>query len=375
MEKRNLDGNSVSLLGFGCMRLPLLDKSDQTSVDLTLAQKMIDAAYARGVNYFDTAYVYHGGKSEEITAKLLKKYPRESYYVATKYPIWNLNSAEDIPRIFEEQLARLDTDYIDYYLLHGLNGGVLDKIEEFGLYDYFAEQKKLGRIRHLGFSFHDAPEVLEKIIAAHKYDFAQIQLNYYDWTYQKAEIQYNILKDANIPVIVMEPIRGGFLANPTPEGAEYIKSFSLTPANLALRYAAQYENVKVILSGMSSFEQVAENLDIFTDYKPLTQTENDAAKKVSDIIEKTKSVPCTECRYCMDCPSGVDIPGIFKLYNHYMVIKDEMATAHMYQMFFTKQSRPENCVNCGACVTHCPQHIAIPDALAAAKETLGSLRG
>ncbi|MDR1688428.1 MAG: aldo/keto reductase [Clostridiales bacterium] len=369
MEKRTMCGESVSLLGFGCMRFPTADKK----IDFAKTEQMIDEAISKGVNYFDTAYPYHGGKSETVVGEILKKYPRESFYLATKYPPWMLNAPKDLDEIFNTQLKRLQTGYIDFYLIHSLERGNMDKIKQMKVYEHFAKLKDSGKIRHLGFSFHDTPDILEGILEYKQWDFAQVQFNYLDWSYLNAEKCYELLNAHNVPLVVMEPVRGGFLANPAPHVTEFINKGGITPAALALKWAAQFENVKVVLSGMSSPQQVAENLALFGNYTKITQKENDLATEAVKMITEIKNIPCTACRYCMECPNGVDIPELFKVYNHLKAVNDNFRTGITYRNYFGESRKPENCTSCGLCAPKCPQHIDIPKELAMVKDTLNSI--
>lgn len=369
MEKRKLRGESVSLLGFGCMRFPV----ENRKIDIAQTEKMIDLAISSGVNYFDTAYPYHGGKSETTLGLILKNYQREKLYIADKFPPWLLNSPSSMGEIFKTQLTRLGTDYVDFYLLHSLDRGIMDKINNMKVYEHFTREKEKGRIKYLGFSFHDTPEALEKILSLHDWDFVQIQMNYLDWTYQNAKKSYELLAERSIPVVVMEPIRGGFLANPAPHISEFIKNTGITPAALALRWVSQFENVKVILSGMSSLEQVRENISIFGGYTPVTQEEIKTAEAAVEMINQIKAIPCTGCGYCMDCPSGVDIPELFKIYNHNKAVGDDFRTGHSYRYQFDQSKKPENCTGCNKCVSRCPQHIDIPVELSKVKTRLNAL--
>jgi predicted aldo/keto reductase-like oxidoreductase len=372
MEKRTLVNETVSLLGFGCMRLPLKGKK----IDMDETAKMFDLSVKSGVNYFDTAYPYHDGKSESVTGEILKNYSREQFYIADKFPPWMLNSPSDMDQIFNTQLKRLGIDYmkyIDFYLLHSLERGCMDKIINMKVYEHFLKKKEAGIIKYLGFSFHDTPDVLEEIVERYDFDFAQIQMNYLDWSYMNAEKSYNILASRNIPVIVMEPVRGGFLADPAPAVTGMIKEKGITPAALALKWAAGFDAVKVVLSGMSSLEQVKENTALFTGYKKITDDEKKLAETAAQMISDIKTFPCTGCRYCMDCPAGVDIPELFRIYNHYMAVKDNFRVGLTYKNYFDPAKKPENCTRCGECSKRCPQHIDIPAALDKAKVTLNAL--
>jgi predicted aldo/keto reductase-like oxidoreductase len=358
-------GLTVSALGFGCMRFPLTDENEPKTIDFGKTEAMIDEAYRAGVNYFDTAYVYHGERSEEVTGKILAKYPRESFYVADKFPQWMLKTEDDVARIFEEQLERLGMEYIDFYLLHALEAGALDRVRQNRLYELMLREKERGRIKRLGFSFHDKPDVLQTIVDEHDYDFAQIQLNYYDWTHQDAKRQLEILESKNIPVVVMEPVRGGFLAAPTEEGTKYIAERlpDTPPARLALRWASQFESVKVVLSGMTAMEQVNENIAAFSGMPPFTQKEREVCESVVEIVKRTNVVPCTSCKYCLDdCPKKIDIPKFLGLYNFYSIFRDNWNTSVQYAAI-PKDKHPSLCVKCGKCAAHCPQHIEIPKVL------------
>lgn len=351
----------VSLLGMGCMRLPKLDP-EKEDIDYEKAQEIIDYAYAHGVNYFDTAYGYHGGKSELFVGQALEKYPRESFLLASKMPIWCVKEKGDVERIFEEQLQKCRTDYFDFYLFHAQNAANFAKCQEFGVYEFLSKMKAEGKIRRLGFSFHDTPEVLRHICDTYSWDFAQIQLNYLDWEMQDAKGQYELLTERGIPVIIMEPVRGGTLASPCEAADTLFREArpDKSVASWAIRFAASLPNVLTVLSGMSNMEQVQDNVETMTGFEPLTEKDRTVIAAALDAYKKKDTVPCTGCRYCMDCPFGVDIPGVFKVYNHYAVEKDkELFLKEMEQ--FSPASGPEHCVACGNCMKHCPQSIQIPE--------------
>ena len=360
----------VSLLGMGCMRLPKVDP-EKEDIDYEKAQEIIDYAYANGVNYFDTAYGYHGGQSELFVGQALKKYPRESFFLASKMPIWCVKEKGDVERIFNEQLQRCQTDYFDFYLFHSQNAANFQKCQEFGVYEFLSQMKAEGKIRRLGFSFHDTPEVLRHICDTHPWDFVQIQLNYLDWEMQDAKTQYRILNDREIPVIVMEPVRGGALASPC-EAADILfreERPDKSVASWAIRFAASLPGVLTVLSGMSNMEQVRDNVDTMTRFEPLTDREREVIDEALEAYRKKDTVPCTGCRYCMDCPFGVDIPKMFSLYNHYVLDRDGEDYLEAYEAQ-PESERADQCQACGACMEKCPQHIRIPDQMVTIRETV-----
>lgn len=359
---------SVSVLGFGCMRLPKITP-DKEDIDYDKAQELIDYALAHGINYIDTAFPYHGKTSEDFVGQALKKHDRSSFLLATKMPIWEVNTKEDVDRIFNLQLKKLQTNYIDFYLMHALSKDNFEKSRQFGVYEYLLQKKKEGAIRHLGFSFHDKPDVLEEICNTYEWDFSQIQLNYLDWEMQDAKQQYEILERHHIPCIVMEPIRGGTLANPCEAANELFKAArpDKSIASWALRYAATLPNVITVLSGMSDMEQMVDNVNTMTDFEPLTDADYTVIEKAAEAYRTKDTVPCTGCRYCMDCPFGVDIPKMFSLYNQYAVDKDEETYKAAY-LATPESERATSCVACGNCETHCPQSIHIPEKMTMIRE-------
>jgi predicted aldo/keto reductase-like oxidoreductase len=366
-------GDSLSLLGFGCMRFPKIQK-DKQDIDYAAAQEMIDYAYSHGVNYYDTAYPYHEGMSETFVGHALKKYPRESFYLADKMPSWLLNSLEDGKRIFEEQLKKCQVDYFDFYLCHSIGGSVKEfenRYEKTGVLSYLREEKARGRIRHLGFSFHGVPEVLEELADRHEWDFIQIQLNYLDWDMQNAKRQYEILEKRGIPCVVMEPVRGGSLCSLCEEAVSLLKTEQpeRSLASWAIRFAASLPNVMTVLSGMSTLEQVEDNVNTMTDFEPLTDCERSVLGEAVAVYLKTGTIPCTGCRYCMDCPSGVDIPAVFAAYNRCasagrlpLSTADRENAGYFREAYesLPEAARADRCVGCEACMQHCPQRIKIP---------------
>lgn len=348
----------LSRLGMGAMRLPMRDKDH---IDYEKAHAILDRAYAAGINYYDTAYVYNGGDSERCLGAWLQKYPRDSVYIASKF---HVDANPDYEAVFEEQLKRLQTDHIDFYLLHCLKDHNADKYLDGGAFDYFLEQKKKGRITYLGFSSHADITTLTRFADHYAWDFAQIQLNYYDWVYGTAAREYAVLADRNIPIMVMEPVRGGRLASLTPEVEVMLRQIhpDWSMAAWALRFVKSHSQIQVILSGMSTLEQLADNLDTFADDRGLDPSEMDTLMEAGKRFRSQLHVPCTECRYCVDeCPMGIDIPAFLKRYNAYKI---DGAWALKGMATVDSQGKPWDCVGCGACAGHCPQDIAIPAIMA-----------
>ena len=363
MEYREFDksGLKTSLLGFGCMRFPTLENGE---IDEKQAEEMLDNAMKSGVTYFDTAYPYHGGASEPFTGKVLGKYPRESYYLATKLPCWEVNSLEDAKRLFEEQLKRLDKDYVDFYLLHALNRDRWRKMAELGVPQYCDELKKQGRIKHFGFSFHDGFSAFEEIITARQWDFCQIQLNYMDVDEQAGIKGYELAERLGVPVVVMEPVKGGTLANLPDDVAEIFRAYDpeSSLSSWAMRWCASFDNVKLILSGMTEMYQVEDNLKTFGDYKPMTDEEKKLVEKAAAKILSKMRNGCTDCRYCQPCPFGVNIPKNFDIWNKCFAYENfENAKKRWAEM--DDKEKAKNCVKCGKCEKKCPQKIEIRENL------------
>lgn len=364
-------GDKVSALGFGCMRLPM----NGEKIDTALASRMLDETRDAGVNYFDTAYFYIGSQSEPFVGDYLSKLPRDSYYVATKMPLWSVNEGEkDLDKIFEDQLKKLKTDHIDFYLLHSMSQGTFDKAKEIGAVEWLKKQKKKGRIRHMGFSFHDSYEVFEKHITGDWVEFVQLQYNYMDIDDQAGDKGLDLSKSLNIPVIVMEPVKGGTLANLPENIAEPFRKLhpDWSIASWAIRFAVSRDGVKHTLSGMSTLEQVRDNLGTVIDFKPLTEEELDAVWQVRQNILNSVKNGCTDCRYCMPCPFGVNIPGNFSIWNTYHMYGDKGGARGRYNRL-KEEERGSNCQNCGQCEELCPQKIKIRDDLAAASAELEAL--
>lgn len=365
---------TLPLLGFGAMRLPT--HADDT-IDEEKVAEMVAYAMAHGVNYFDTAYPYHNGESERVMGRVLSKYPRDSFYLATKYPGHQIVSTGYNPaEIFEEQLEKCGVDYFDFYLLHNVN---LQSAETYldprwNIVGYFKEQKRLGRIRHLGFSTHAQLKGMEEFLDAvgEDMEFCQIQLNYLDWTLQDAKGKYKLLADRNIPVWVMEPVRGGKLASLSPEAEAKLKAArpEESVAAWAFRFLQGLPEIRMILSGMSNMEQIVDNVRTFSEAKYLT---SDETALLLDIAEGLKdSVPCTGCRYCCDgCPMELDIPGLLGTFNELKI--SPSVNSAMRIEFAPEDKKPTACIGCGQCVQICPQNIDIPQELKNLTEKLKTI--
>ena len=367
MLTNDFQGLALSRLGFGAMRLPLLPgRKEPTAIDEAQVDAMVDYAMAHGVNYFDTAHPYHGGLSERVLGRSLARYPRQSWYLADKYPGHQIAQRYDPAAIFEEQLERCGVDYFDFYLLHNVyeNSIQVYMDPQWGILDYFVEQKRLGRIKHLGFSCHGGLPTLARFLdyCGDTMEFCQLQLNYLDWTLQQGREKYDLLTARGIPVWVMEPIRGGRLAALT--GGQMDALRRLRPqdsaAAWALRFLQGLPNVKMILSGMSSLEQMVENVDTFTQDRPLTEAEAAALLELAEGMKD--AVPCTACRYCCDgCPMGLDIPAMIAACN-----EARFALSSNVRMRFDalpEDKRPAACIACGKCSRTCPQGIDVPAVL------------
>ncbi len=375
MERREMKklGIETSLLGFGCMRFPTLSDG---SIDEGTAEKMLDAAYEAGVNYFDTAYVYHDGKSEGMVGKALAKRDRSTYFIATKLPIWLLKKQEDTVRIFTEQLERLQKDYVDFYLLHALDKETFETVKELHVIKECEELRRQGKIRYLGFSFHDSYEVFEEILNYYPWDFCQIQYNYMDTEIQAGDRGYALAEQMGIPMVIMEPVRGGSLAGFSEDIDE--KFHALDPdasiASYAVRWVGSHPNVKVILSGMSTMEQVEDNCGTCSDFKPLSDAENAMLKDVVATMRGRVQNGCTGCRYCMPCPAGVNIPGNFRVWNEFHIYGNYKIVQSRWEKQLDEKEKPHNCIACGKCEEVCPQQLAIRDDLKKVQQDLDQAR-
>ncbi len=364
MEKRRLDklGIETSLLGYGCMRFPT---TAEGKIDREAAEKLLDKAYEQGVNYFDTAYPYHNGESEVFVGSVMKKYDRSSFYLATKLPLWGVQTLEDVDRIFFEQLEKLQTDYIDFYLMHSVRKAAWDKMVSLGVVKRLEELKAEGRIRYLGFSFHDSYEVFEEVLRYRDWDFCQIQLNYMDTEIQAGLRGYALTEELGIPLVIMEPVKGGSLAAFADDITSKFRALdpAASTASFALRWVGSLPNVKVVLSGMSNMEQVEDNLATFSDFKPMSEKELDTIKEIVDLINSRVQSGCTGCRYCMPCPAGVDIPANFRVWNTYHMYQNYNMVKWSWENDLGEAKQAKNCIKCGKCEKACPQKLSIRDDL------------
>ncbi len=366
----------LSALGLGAMRLPVIDGND-AAVDAAATEEMVAYAMEQGINYYDTAWGYHSGNSETVIGKALGKYPRENFYLATKFPGYDLANMPKVKEIFEKQLEKCGVDYFDFYLFHNVCEMNIDAYldKQYGIYEYLMEQKRNGRIRHLGFSAHGDLDVMKRFLEAYGKDmeFCQIQLNYLDWSFQNAEAKVELLKSYNIPVWVMEPLRGGKLVKLPEEQGQRLKAArpeEEIPA-WAFRFLQSIPGVTMILSGMSNMEQLQANIRTFGVEKPLAKEEMDMLMDVVSAM-KNNTLPCTACHYCVShCPKGIDIPKILELYNEHSLTGGGFL-APMAIGAMPKEKQPSACVGCRSCEKVCPQQIKISETMSNFAAQLGA---
>ncbi len=366
---------SLSALGLGAMRLPVLDGED-SKVNQPAVEEMVDYAIKQGVNYFDTAWGYHDGNSEPALGKALSRYPRDRFYLADKFPGYDLSNMDKVEEIFEAQLQRCGVEYFDFYLFHNVCEMNIDAYlnPDYHIFDYLVAQKKAGRIKHLGFSAHGSREVMERFLKAYgsEMEFCQIQLNYLDWDFQDAKGKVELLKEYHLPVWVMEPLRGGKLANLEPKYQEKLKALrpqETIPA-WAFRFLQSLPEVTMVLSGMSTLNQLKENVATFGEDKPLNRTEMDTLLAMAKEMVQKIALPCTACHYCVShCPQGLDIPSLLALYNEHC-FTDGGFIAPMALMAVPENKQPSACIGCRSCEAVCPQQIKISEAMADFAEKL-----
>lgn len=360
----------LSALGFGAMRLPVLEGKDD-QIDEQAAFDMVDYAMAHGINYYDTAFGYHGGNSELVMGRALARYPRESFYLATKFPGYDLSNMGKVREIFEKQLEKCRVDYFDFYLFHNVCELNIEQYldnEKNGIFDYLVEQKRNGRIRHLGFSAHGSYQVMERFLKAYgsEMEFCQIQLNYLDWKFQNADKKVELLSRYNLPVWVMEPLRGGRLVHLSEENEAKLKALRPeVPAHAwAFRFLQSLPEVAVVLSGMSNMEQLQDNIAIFDREEPLSARERQVLDAVAEEMLSHNLLPCTACHYCVShCPQQLDIPDLLEMYNEFNFTGGSFI-ALMKLASMSQDKRPESCVGCQSCEAVCPQQIRISQAMA-----------
>ena len=377
MIYRDFQGLKLSALGFGAMRLPVID-GDDSRIDEAMTMRMVDTAMKNGINYYDTAWGYHGAQSELVLGKALARYPRESFYLATKFPGYDAANWGKVEEIFEKQLEKLGVEYFDFYLFHNVCEMNIDAYlddEKYGIYSYLMKQKENGRIKHLGFSCHGSMDVLKRFLDAYgdHMEFCQLQLNYLDWTFQNGKEKVDLLAERNIPVWVMEPLRGGKLASLNPEYEAELKQLrpdEEIPA-WAFRFLQSIPSVTMILSGMSNEEQLEKNLVTFSEDKKLSETEQKALMSIADRMLAVGTVPCTACHYCVShCPMGLDIPKLLSLYNEHIYTGGGFI-APMALAALPEDKKPQACLHCRSCEQVCPQQIKISEVFTDFAEKLG----
>lgn len=359
-------GSNIPKLGFGLMRLP----KTGSDIDIEQTKQMVDCFLAQGFTYFDTAYVYEGGRSEMAVKEVLAtRHPRESYQIATKLPVFAVKEEGDLQRMFDTHLERMGTGYIDFYLLHSLNKDRVDDLEKWGVWQFIQEKKRQGLVKHIGFSFHDDAETLDKLLCAHpETEFVQLQINYADWESDsiQSRLCYEVAMKHGKPVIIMEPVKGGALAALPPHIQQTFKAANpaASIASWAVRYAASLPGVITVLSGMSDLEQMQDNTGYMAQFQPLTPAERAVVEQAATQLAAIPTIPCTRCRYCVDdCPQHINIPEIFSAFNNYKTYNNLAGAKSTYDRV-TKDGGPaSSCLACGACEGHCPQHIQIIEEL------------
>jgi hypothetical protein len=375
MIYREFQDLQLSALGLGAMRLPVID-GDDGRIDEPAVQEMVAYAMEQGINYYDTAWGYHGGHSESVLGRALKKYPRNTFYLATKFPGYDLSNMGKVEEIFEKQLEKCGVEYFDFYLFHNVCEMNIEQYldRQYGIFEYLMKQKENGRIRHLGFSAHGSVAVMRRFLEAYgeHMEFCQIQLNFLDWTFQNARGKVKLLEEYHIPVWVMEPLRGGKLAS-LPEEHENtltaLRPDEKIPA-WAFRFLQAVPGVTMVLSGMSNIDQLKENVHTFAEDKPLNEKEMTALLAVAERMLKRKTLPCTACHYCVDhCPQKLNIPWLVELYNEHCFTEGGFI-APMALMSLPEDKQPGACLGCQSCEAVCPQQIRISEAMADFAEKL-----
>ncbi len=366
MIYKDFQGKKLSALGMGCMRLPVCDGND-SKIDVAAVEKMVAYAMENGINYYDTAWGYHGGNSEPVMGEALSEYPRESFYLASKFPGYDLKLMDKVEEIFEKQLKRCHTEYFDFYLFHNLCEMNIEQYldPKYRIFEYLMEQKKNGRIKHLGVSVHGTLETMKRFLEAYgeHMEFCQLQLNWLDWDFQNAKAKVELANSYNIPIWVMEPVRGGSLARLKPEYEAQLKALrpDTKTVEWAFRFLQSIPQVTVTLSGMSDFEQLKENIATYESEKPLNEKEISTLFAMGKAMTEKKTLPCTSCRYCVShCPQGLNIPRLIELYNEHIYTGGGFI-APMALSSLPEDKKPSACLGCGACEAVCPQTIKISE--------------
>ena len=355
---------NLSALGMGCMRLPM---REDKSIDVDATRKMVAYAFENGINYFDTAWGYHGGESETVMGEVLKEYPRESFYLASKFPGYDLGNMDKVEEIFEAQLKKCQTEYFDFYLFHCVTDSNIDAYldQKYGICDYLVEQKKNGRIRHLGFSAHSSLSTMKRFMDAYgqHIEFCQLQINWFDWTFQNAKAKVDMMKKYNLPVWVMEPVRGGGLVSVDDKHEQQLKALrpDASVVEWAFRFVQSIPSVTMTLSGMSNQQQIIDNISTYETSKPLDEGEMSVLLNIAKEMIAKKTLPCTACAYCTTyCPKKLNIPEIIKLYNQGVSADGEFAAPEEINSF-EDEKKPSACIGCKACEAVCPQNIRISE--------------
>lgn len=377
MLHKDFESEQLSMLGFGAMRLPVID-GDNARIDQDAVNEMVDYALDHGVNYFDTAWGYHDGQSEIAMGVALNRHERDEFMIATKFPGYDVNNMDKVEEIFEKQLQKTSMEFFDFYLIHNVCEKNINEYldPKFGIMPYLLKQKEAGRIRHLGFSAHGDIACMTRFLEAYgeHMEFCQIQLNYLDWTFQDARGKVELLDNWNLPVWVMEPVRGGKLAQIDAADEAKLKAArpDETTVQWCFRFIQSIPQVKVCLSGMSNIDQVKQNIKTFSEDKPLTASEREILQSVADDMLGRGTVPCTTCRYCTECcPMGLDIPKLLEMFNQNVITGERDFISSMYIGTLPEDKRPSACIGCGACAAVCPQQIDIPGTMTKFCERLG----
>ena len=372
MKYFDSNGNKISRLGFGCMRFKTIDE-DPSQIDKEESSKIIKEAIEKGLTYIDTAYPYHEKMSEKFVGEFLEENNlRDEIFLASKMPCWLIKEKDDFYKIFNEQLSNLRTDHLDFYLLHSLDIKRFREMVDLGVFDFVKEIKEKGLVKNIGFSFHDEYPAFEEIIKAYDWDFCQIQLNYLDINLQAGLKGYNLAKEMGIPVIIMEPVKGGRLANPPQEVLDLMKDTKLSPAQMALKFPISLDNVMTVLSGMNDINQVRENLEIASKVDPgdLNEADKDFYDKARAIYKSREKIACTACEYCLPCTVEINIPKVFSMWNNAYLYDEAEKSKKAYQEYLKDGVNPEACIECGKCENICPQSLEIIEGLRKANEFL-----